>query len=179
VPSLASTAKKYGTGPHTNANRRRGNTTSGTGRYAPPQDEVGCLSDSLLKGFFHQSDARLAPPVPESQRIVSGTFYGYPAELVAEICGVSLKTAARWKSGEVTLSRPALRLFDLHRRRKVLASPSWEGWLVNGDALVDPEGNATTQAQLRAYYLVCQLATELAHDSPEALERLEDIRRQV
>ena len=143
------------------------------------------MPDSSLKGFFHQSDARLAvdrlrhlaPPVAESPRIVSGIFYGYPAGLVAEICGVSVETVARWKSGEVTPSRPALRLFDLHRRRKVLASPCWEGWLVNGDALVDPDGNETTQTQLRAYYFLCQLAAELAHDSPEALERLAQIQR--
>jgi hypothetical protein len=141
--------------------------------------EVGCLSDSSLKGFLHQSDLRLAPPVAESQRILSSVFYGYPPDLVAEICGVSVDTASRWKSGEATPSRPALRLFDLHRRRKVLASPSWEGWLVNGDALVDPEGNSTTQAQLRAYYLVCQLAAELARERPEALERLDDIQRQA
>jgi hypothetical protein len=145
------------------------------------------LSESSLKGFFHQSDAglavdrlaHLAPPVAESPRIVSGIFYEYPADLVAEICGVSLETVARWKSGEVTPSRPALRLFDLHRRRKVLASPSWEGWVVKGDALVDPDGNETTQTQLRAYYFVYQLAAELAPGSPEASERLAQIQREA
>lgn len=137
------------------------------------------MSDSSLTGFFHQSDARLPAPAADARRIVSGVFYGYPAELVAEICGVELETAQRWKSGEVTPSRPALRLFDLHRRRKVMASSAWEGWVVKDDALVDPDGNETTQAQLRAYYFVFQLAAELAHDSPEALERLAQIQTEA
>lgn len=135
------------------------------------------MSDSSLKGFFHQSDARLLSQPADSQRIIGGVFYGYPAELVAEICGVSVETAVRWKSGKATPSRPTLRLFDLHRRRKVLASPCWEGWLVNGDALVDPDGNATTQANLRAYFFVYQLAAELVRDRPEAAERLQEIQR--
>lgn len=139
----------------------------------------GALSDSSLKGFFHQSDARLTPPVTDGSRILSGVFYGYPADLVAEICGVSVETAARWKSGDSSPSRPALRLFNLHRARKVLASPAWDGWLVNGDELVSPEGNSTTQGQLRAYYLVYQLAAELTRDRPEYRQRIDDILRSV
>jgi len=53
-------------------------------------------------------------------------FYGYPARLIAQWCGVSLRTAKRYKAGHrVTLS--ALRLFTLMRDRRVLP----EGWLYN------------------------------------------------
>lgn len=136
----------------------------------------GALSDSSLKGFFHRSDARLTPPAAAAgSQVVSGVFYGYGADKVAAVCGVSLETASRWKSGKATPSRASLRLFNLYRSRKVLLSPAWDGWLVNGDVLVDPEGNATSQGQLRAYYLVYQLAAELARDRPEARRRFDDI----
>jgi hypothetical protein len=91
--------------------------------------EVGCLSDSSLKGFFHQSDARLVEPdeVRERQRVVSSVFYGYSPELLAEWCFVTVETAKRWKASESSPPPPALRLFELHRDRKVLTSPAWNG----------------------------------------------------
>ncbi len=137
------------------------------------------MSDSSLKGFYHRSDARLCSVEDTRQRqsLPSTVFRGYPAELVAELCGVSVDTAKRWKSGECAPSRPALRLFELHRKYKILSSPAWDGWEIKGGVLVDPEGNETTQGQLRAYYFVYQLVAELAKDSPEAWERLQELQR--
>ena len=138
------------------------------------------MSDTSLKGFYHRSDARLIPPDATDGRqsvVTSVLFRGYPPELISEWCCVTLETAKRWKLGESMPPPPALRLFELYRQCKVLSSPAWAGWEVKGDVLRDPEGNDTPQGHLRAYYFVCQLAAELARDTPEARERLEQIQR--
>ena len=96
-------------------------------------------------------------------------FYGYPPKLIARWCGVSVATARRWKrSGGA--SRTALRLFTAHRDQRVL-DEHWTGWTVYKGVLSDPEGNSMTQAQLRAYGLVMQLAADLASRDPEAREQ--------
>jgi hypothetical protein len=99
--------------------------------------------------------------------VVSSVFYGYPAELVAQWCGVTVRTAERWKRGERRPSTSAVKLFELHRSRRVLGS-EWNGWLVKDALLVDPEGNETSQGQLRAYYLVYQLCLELKRGDASA-----------
>jgi hypothetical protein len=96
-------------------------------------------------------------------------FYGYPAELIARWCGVSAHTARLYKSGARKPSRQALRLFSLHRDGRVLGA-EWRDWLIKRDKLVSPEGCETTQGQLNAYWLVMQLARELARDNPKATE---------
>jgi hypothetical protein len=95
---------------------------------------------------------------------VLGLFYSYPVELVAEWCAVSLGTAASWKCGVAKPSRQALRLFELHRDHRVLAADAWAGWQVRGDRLIDPEGNSTTQGQLRAYAIGIRLFRDMARD---------------
>lgn len=106
--------------------------------------------------------------------IVFGPFYGYPAELIADWCGVSVRTAARWKSGISQPSPSAIKLFELHRDRRVLGK-EWEGWLVNQATLVDPEGNSTTQGQLRAYAHVYALCRELSRNDEFAKGLLDRI----
>lgn len=104
-------------------------------------------------------------------KVVFGAFYGFPAELVAEWCGVSVRTAKSWKEGRTQPPRPALRLFTLHAERKVLGK-EWEGWLINKNTLVDPEGQSTAQGQLRAYAMVYALCHELARRDQQAQELL-------
>ena len=88
-------------------------------------------------------------------------FYGYPAHVIAGWCGVSLSTARAYKSGKRRPPRPILRLWSLCADRRVLGS-EWEGWLINGNALVDPDGNSTTLHQLRAYWVIMQIAADQA-----------------
>lgn len=96
-------------------------------------------------------------------------FYGYPPKLIARWCGVSVATARRWKrSGRAP--HAALRLFRAYRDQRVL-DEHWVGWTVHQGVLTDPEGNVTTQGQLRAYSLVMQLAADLAARDPEAREQ--------
>jgi hypothetical protein len=89
------------------------------------------------------------------------TFYGYPAELIAEWCCVALSTAFAYKSGHLKQSKPVAKLFRLHRDRMVL-TPEWRGWFVTQDAVVDPDGNETPRGLLENYYLMVQYCRELA-----------------
>ena len=88
-------------------------------------------------------------------------FYGYPAELIAEWCSVARSTAYAWKTGSLKPSKPAARLFRLHRDRMVL-NPEWKGWSVTRNAIVDPDGNETPRGLLHNYYLMVQYCRELA-----------------
>lgn len=137
------------------------------------------MTARALKGFFLREDARLIDPeeVRERHRVVSSVFYGYPAELVAAWCCVSVETAKRWKAGQSIPPPPALRLFQLHRSGKVLTDSAWDGWIVTDEKLVSPEGREVTQGDLRAQELLYQLLHELGRDSPGFWERLEEIHR--
>ena len=102
-------------------------------------------------------------------------FYGYPPELIARWCGVSVATARRWKRAGGA-SRTALRLFNLHRDQRVLDEP-WSGWTVHKGVLTAPEGQSLTQGQLRAYSIVMQLVAELSRHDPEAQARYLEVLR--
>jgi hypothetical protein len=96
------------------------------------------------------------------------TFSGYPPTVISEWCAVSLRTARAYKAGTRAPSPPALKLFALHSGGRVFG-PTWTGWLVKPNSLVDPEGNETTRIQLHNYFWVMQLARQLAGEhSPTA-----------
>ena len=97
-------------------------------------------------------------------------FYGYPEQLVAQWCGVSLHTARLYKSGARKPSRQSLRLFTLHRDGRVLDQKYWRGFSVNKGKLVDPSGREFDSGQLSAHWLIVQLAQELARKDPRDLE---------
>jgi hypothetical protein len=92
---------------------------------------------------------------------VFSIFDGYPAELIAEWCAVSVKSASLYKTGRRKASRQALRLFVLHRDGRVL-SGVWRDCCIRGDRLIDPEDQGVTVGQLRAYWIAMQLAAEYA-----------------
>lgn len=106
--------------------------------------------------------------------VVTSVFYGYSAKVIAEWCGVSIETAKHWKRGGRHPSLSAAKLFALYRNGKVLGA-EWNEWQIKDGLLVDPEGNQTTQGQLRAYYLIYQLCNELSHLDPVARKRIERI----
>jgi hypothetical protein len=103
-------------------------------------------------------------------------FYGYPDELIARWCGVSVQTARLYKSGARKPSRQSLRLFSLHRDGRVLG-PEWREWAIRKNKLVSPEGQETTHEQLNAYWLVMQLARELASKDPDTRKEFERLLR--
>lgn len=102
-------------------------------------------------------------------------FYSYNVEVIARWCAVSKATAKRYKNGTRKPSPQAIKLFHLHASRKVLGE-HWQGWLINGDTLVNPEGRAFTQPQLRAYCFIWQLASMYA--GSEVAATLRELERQ-
>jgi hypothetical protein len=97
-------------------------------------------------------------------------FYGYPVELLMQWCCVGRSTAINLKNGQKP-SKRILKLFELHRDGRVLGD-EWDGWAVRKGMLCDPEGHETTQAQLRAYPFVWQLAHEYTRQNEAARTEL-------
>ena len=69
-----------------------------------------------------------------------------------------------YKIGQRKPSPHALRLFELNREGRILKG-EFKEWCDLGSTLVDPDGNVTTQRQLRAYWIVMQLAHALAQEA--------------
>jgi|SRR5579862_1390479 len=91
-------------------------------------------------------------------------LYGLNIKEIARICGVSLKTAQRWKSGQTVPPKTALQVLI---RNLGCFHPGWHGWTINeAGQLVSPEGWQAspgdvlaiqfTQAQLSAWRLEAQ-----------------------
>lgn len=112
----------------------------------------------------------MSDAVPRKRsRPTPALFYGYPPELIARWCSVSRGTAYLWKIGQRNPSDQAVRLFVLHRDRRVLTD-EWKGWLVKPDGLVDPEGNETSRNLLRGYFLMMQWAHSIAAELGRSTE---------
>lgn len=105
--------------------------------------------------------ASVLKPSSPAAKIVSFRFYGYPAEVIARWCLVPLQKARRLKSGQDEPNRWLARLFELHAQEQLL-TPEWCGWKIRGGTIVDPQGNVTTENQLRCYALVYQWAADIA-----------------
>ena len=68
---------------------------------------------------------------------VSKCAYGIRAELLAELCGVSVATARRWKAGTSQMPRltaAAIQLGLVHFIR------DWPGWKFEGEEIISPDG---------------------------------------
>lgn len=63
--------------------------------------------------------------------------YGINAEEIALLCGVSYRTACRWKSGAVQMDTASKLILsgDLS-----CFSADWVGWKIRGLSLISPEG---------------------------------------
>jgi hypothetical protein len=101
-------------------------------------------------------------------------FYGYPPELIARWCGVTLDTAKLYKSGARKASRAVLRLFVLHRDGRVLGD-GWEGWIAGVGTIADRDGNVTSARQLTNYFNVMQFAAALAAQDPRTVREWQEI----
>ena len=95
-------------------------------------------------------------------------FYGYPAEVIAEWCGVSVGTAKHYKAGRRKPPTPVLRLFRLYRDGKVL-DINWDGYKVVNAKLFCPDGRLVTEAHISHLSVVCQVLADRDSDSYDAL----------
>ena len=85
-------------------------------------------------------------------------LYRWNINEIASICGVSLKTVQRWKSGQTVPPKSAILVLA---RDLGAFDPAWAGWKIIGNQLVSPENWIATpgdvlsiqltQAQLSAY----------------------------
>ena len=97
-------------------------------------------------------------------------FYGYPAEVIAEWCGVSVGTAEHYKTGRRKPPTPVLRLFRLYRDGKVL-DENWRDFRVANGKLSGPDGRPVKPTDIILMGLVWQALAEL--DSARYHELLE------
>ena len=95
-------------------------------------------------------------------------FYGYPAELIAEWCDVSVGTAEHYKAGRRKSPTPVLRLFRLYRDGKVLGR-NWDRYKVVDEKLFCPDGRFVTEAHISHLTIVCQM---LAEKDPEGYDAI-------
>jgi hypothetical protein len=102
-------------------------------------------------------------PRPPGPPAVFTIFHGYPAELIAEWCGISVASARLYKVSKRKPSKAVAKLFLLHRDRRVLG-PQWQDWIVKPDSIVDPDGNETSRSLLHNYFWIVQFARRLAYD---------------
>ena len=96
-------------------------------------------------------------------------LYGIPAETIALLCKVHVKTARRWKSGERKMPETA---------RMILAGdlgafdPAWHRWALRDGNLISPDGwEITVQDVLGSPLMRQQLAAY-----KRELEQLRDVR---
>ena len=73
--------------------------------------------------------------------------FGLHFKVIAEACGVSPKTAMRWKTGQSVPPKTALMIIE---RDLGCFSPAWRGWRIRGEELVSPEGWIITRNDVLA-----------------------------
>lgn len=105
----------------------------------------------------------MAPRPPE--------IYGIPIKELSRLCGVTERTARRWKDGTRCPPESALRIL---RRDLGLFSEKWRGWTVNDGDLVSPEGWTISRNDALAVPLmhgqISALRSELATLEAEQFE---------
>ena len=101
-------------------------------------------------------------------------FYGYPAEAIAEWCGVSIGTAEHYKAGRRRPPTPVLRRFRLDQSGKVLGE-DWDDYKVVGGKIFGPDGRFVRPNDLALMSLVSQALAEKDPESYYAI--LEEARR--
>jgi hypothetical protein len=96
--------------------------------------------------------------------------------VIAEFCGVSVGTAEYFKSGRRKRPTPVLRLFRLHRDRKVLGR-AWDGYRIVGDKLFGPDGKFIRSSHIAMMGLLWHALSDADSDKyNELLKKVADIK---
>jgi len=90
-------------------------------------------------------------------------FYGYPAKVIAEWCGVSVGTAEHYKAGRRKPPTPVLRLFRLYRDGKIL-DDAWRDFRIAKGKLYDQSGRPTRPVDVQLMGLVWQALADADRD---------------
>lgn len=77
--------------------------------------------------------------------------YGIPAEEIARICKVGIRTARRWKSGESEMPKTAEMVLaaDLG-----MLDRAWRGWTIRKGLLISPEGWEASPGHVRSLQMM-------------------------
>lgn len=94
------------------------------------------------------------------------------AKEIARICGVSLKTARRWKKGTICPPRTALMILsgDLG-----YLSPEWRGWRIRGNEITSPYGWTISRGDALTVPLMHGQLSALRIDLANARARIEQL----
>lgn len=105
------------------------------------------------RGFLHALD-------------VASCVYGIRPEVIAEICGVDIATAYRWKSGRSRIPATAAAILagELGAFGK-----EWRGWKIQGENIISPDGWIIN----RNHALSVPLQERLIKDLRERIRELE------
>lgn len=89
-------------------------------------------------------------------------LFFYQAKEIAQVCGVDISTARKWKRGA---SRPPPSALKLLSGDLGVFSAHWKGWVVRGTELISPEGWTTSRGDALSVPLlhgqIAALRTEL------------------
>ena len=124
----------------------------------PPREiEVKDLVRFVGRYFIHVTRQRVGRKrIPTSP---ANPFYGYSAEVISEVCGISVGSAEHFKAGRRTPPKSVLRLFRLYRDGKILG-PEWTGYRVIRERMFGPNGKAITPVDIAHWSLVWQILAE-------------------
>ena len=103
-------------------------------------------------------------------------FYGYPPEVIAEWCGVSVGTAEHYKAGRRKPPTPVLRLFRLYRDGKILG-PEWAGYKVVGEEMFGADGRNLRPNDIVLMGLVWQALAEMDNTAYHNILQMADGRQ--
>ena len=93
------------------------------------------ISPASMRGFIFGDNAmrRFKPRGIDA-------LYGISAEIIAELCGIHITTARRWKRGEEP-TFAALQLIKLFTTGDlVVVDPKWNGWRIRHGLLIAADG---------------------------------------
>lgn len=95
---------------------------------------------------------------------------GISIKEIARLCGVSLKTARRWKDGSTCPPKTALSILsgDLG-----FLSPHWRGWTIRGENIVSPEQWTVSRNDALSVPLLHQQIAVLKAENRRLQEALE------
>lgn len=91
------------------------------------------------------------------------TFAEFQDKAIAELCDVSIKTAALYRTGARKPSAPAARILELHRAGRILP-PEWTGYEFGPERLTTPNGETLTRAEIEHLRMILTMNDNYARD---------------
>lgn len=115
-------------------------------------------------------------PAPKKIKPVWTLFYGVPVAEIQRITGCEKSTAYSYKNGNRKPSTAVIKLMQFYNAERILDPKYWpRGWRFHQGQIIDPEGNVTTEAQLRGYGMLMQCLAEWTRNDPAKRSQVDSI----